>query len=97
MLYTQIIHPVYSFASPELGYYKFGVSRLGGARHTFQVTLCDASAVYQLTWEYNIAPRIICRNYGGLFFCHVATFAFTASTKLGNTFARSTRLSISLS
>jgi len=30
MLYTQVIHPVYSFVSPELGYYKFGVSRLGG-------------------------------------------------------------------
>ena len=39
MLYTRIIHPVYSFASPELVYTKFGVSRLGGARHTFQVTL----------------------------------------------------------
>jgi len=33
MLYTRIIHPVYSFASPELGWYKFGVSRLEGA-HT---------------------------------------------------------------
>jgi len=32
MLYTRVIHPVYSFASPELGYSKFGVSRLGGAQ-----------------------------------------------------------------
>jgi len=32
MLYTQVIHPVYSFASLELGWYKFGVSRLGGAQ-----------------------------------------------------------------
>jgi len=31
MLYTWIIHPVYSFASPELGHFKFGVSRLEGA------------------------------------------------------------------
>ena len=38
MLYTRVIHPVYSFASPELGHFKFGVSHLEGARHTFQVT-----------------------------------------------------------
>ena len=38
MLYTRIIHPVYSFASPELVSSKFGVSRLDGACNTFQVT-----------------------------------------------------------
>jgi len=38
MLYTFVIYRVYSLASPELGWYKFGVSRLGGASNTFQVT-----------------------------------------------------------
>jgi len=53
MLYTWIIHPVYSFASPELVYTKFGVSRLVGASNTFQVTPCNASAVYQFFKTYS--------------------------------------------